>query len=33
MKDDGLIDETGDIYDIKEWKREEFRRRSIICTH
>ena len=32
-KDNGLIDEIGDIYDVKEWIREELGIEPIICNY
>lgn len=32
-KDNGLIDEIGDIYDVKEWIREELGIEPVICVY
>ena len=32
-KDNGLIDEIGDIYDVKEWIREELGIEPIVCAY
>jgi len=32
-KDNGLIDEIGDMYDVKEWIREELGIEPIVCAY
>jgi len=32
-KDNGLIDEIGDIYDVKEWIRQELGIEPVICNY